>query len=470
MPVCSIPVLPVPAAEFDERLIDRNNRPVPRYTSYPTLDRFSESFDYGDYLQAIAGLRTRGVMQPLSLHLRIPFCASSCHFCTRQRVIDRSQARAELYLEYLKKEITLQGQLFAGINRVSQLHLGGGTPSALDERQLAGLLDHVLRWFQLARRDEGVYSIEVDPRTVTPASVRGLRALGLNQVIFGVQDLDPAVLAAVNRPQDADAVLAAIAAAHDAGFDAVAVELQVGLPRQDAAGLRATLARLDTVRPDRIAILEYEHAPHIHRNQRRIDARELPDGTQRREMLALCLQWLQEAGYVHIGLEQFALPSDALARAQLQGRLQRNLLGYSSQAEMEMVACGLAAVGAVGATYSQNVKTLDAYYNRLDRDTLPIGRGLRLGMDEMLRRLIIQVLLCHFSLSMRAIEQAWPIGFAEYFARELEALRAMQDEGLVTLEGDWLNVSAKGRLSIRQVCAVFDRHYDGSKALAAGIY
>src|SRR5690606_14810436 len=141
-PVCSIPVSAVPVAEFDERLIDRNSRPVPRYTSYPTLDRFSESFDYGDYLQAIAGLRARGVMQPLSLHLRIPFCASSCHFCTRQRVIDRSRARAELYLEYLKKEITLQGQLFVGMNRVNQLHLGGGTPSALDERQLAGLLDH----------------------------------------------------------------------------------------------------------------------------------------------------------------------------------------------------------------------------------------------------------------------------------------------------------------------------------------
>jgi oxygen-independent coproporphyrinogen-3 oxidase len=458
MAVCSLPVSPVPAAGFDEKWIARLDRPGPLYLSYPTADRFSDAFDYGDYLQAVASVRTRGGRHPLSLYLHIPFCETACHCCTRSKIATRDRTRAATYLDYLKQEIEMQGRLFAGINRVEQLYLGGGTPTYLSQAQLEDLLIQVRRWFQLAPDESAEYTIEADPRTVTPERVHGLRELGLNRIVFGVQDFDPEVLAAVNRPQPEQHTLAVIAAARAAGFHSVGIELLCGLPRQTAATMQATLDKVAAARPDRIAVRSYTHLPRLFKGQRRIAEQELPGGAARLDLLSLCIERLTAAGYTYIGMEQFALPEDALAVAQRQGRLHRNFQGYSTHADIDLVACGVSAIGAVGSTYSQNVKTLEAYYSRLDRDALPIARGLRLDMDELLRRLIMRMLMCHFELSITAIEQAWPITFSSYFAFELEQLRVLQEEGLLTLDGEWLNVSARGRLLVRNICMVFDRH------------
>ncbi len=452
--------------QFDGELIGRLNKSGPRYTSYPTADRFSTSFDYRDYLQAVASLRTRGSDKPLSLYVHIPFCDTVCYYCACNKIVTKNRDKAAVYLSYLKREIEMQGRLFTGMNQVEQLHFGGGTPTYLSDSQMSELMAHLRRWFQFAPDSVGEYGIEVDPRTVSRERIFSLRAQGFNRISLGVQDYDPEVQAAVNRVQPEHETQAIIDAARDAGFRSVSIDLIYGLPKQNCETMAHTLAKVIKAAPDRIAIYNYAHLPHLFKPQRRIQAADMPDPDTRLAMLGLCIDTLAAAGYVYIGMDHFARPADDLAVAQVQGRLHRNFQGYSTHADMDMVACGVSAISAVAATYSQNVKSLDAYYDLIDRNELPVERGIRLTMDDALRRTIIQMLMCQFELSRQAIEQAYPIGFADYFAEELVRLRAMEADGLVVLEPDWITVTPKGRLLVRNVCMVFDR-YLGQGAAAA---
>jgi oxygen-independent coproporphyrinogen-3 oxidase len=459
----AVPATPVhppfqPMVAFDAGLIARLSRNGPRYTSYPTADRFTESFGYRDFLHAVADVRTRGGGKPLSLYVHIPFCDSVCYYCACNKIVTKNRAKAATYLGYLKRETEMQGRLFAGINEVEQLHFGGGTPTYLSDAQMDDLMAHLRRCFRFAPDAVGEYSIEVDPRTVSAGRVHDLRRQGFNRISLGVQDFDPDVQRAVNRIQPEADTRAIIAAARAAGFRSVSIDLIYGLPKQTPATMGATLHKVIDAAPDRIAVYHYAHLPHLFKPQRRIDEADMPAGDTKLAMLQLCIERLTAAGYVYIGMDHFARPDDDLAVAQMQGRLHRNFQGYSTHADTDLVACGVSAISAVGATYSQNVKTLDAYYDALDRNELPVARGVRLSMDDLLRRSVIQKLMCQFELSTASIELAFPIVFHTYFARELAQLAALERDGLVELGPDWISVTLKGRLLIRNVCMVFDRY------------
>jgi len=450
--------------EFDAALLARLARSGPRYTSYPTADRFGEGFGYRDYLQAVADLRTRHTAKPLSLYLHIPFCDTVCYYCACNKIVTKNRDKAATYLDYLKREIALQGRLFTGMNAVEQLHLGGGTPTYLSDAQMDDLMAHLRRCFDFAPDAAGEYAIEVDPRTVSAARVHSLRRQGFNRISLGVQDFDPDVQRAVNRIQPEEETRAIIDAARAADFRSVSIDLIYGLPLQTPSSMRATLDKVVAAAPDRIAVYHYAHLPHLFKPQRRILEADLPDSAAKLAMLQLCIERLGAAGYVYIGMDHFARPDDDLAVAQAQGRLHRNFQGYSTHADADLVACGVSAIGAVGATYAQNVKTLDAYYERLDRNELPVARGVRLSMDDLLRRSVIQRLMCQFELSIAAIEMAFPIAFREYFAREMAALGELARDGLVEIEDGWISVTRKGRLLVRNVCMVFDRYLDPAAA------
>ena len=446
----------VPSVEFDATLIRKLNQLGPRYTSYPTADRFTDAFGYGDYLQAVASVRARGGRNPLSLYLHIPFCDTVCYYCGCNKIVTKDRGKAVIYLSYLKREVEMQGKLFAGMNRIEQLHFGGGTPTYLSDAQMDDLMAHLRRWFQFAPDDVGEYSIEVDPRTVSVERVHNLRAQGFNRISLGVQDFDPDVQKAVNRIQPEEETLEVINAAREAQFRSISIDLIYGLPKQNVITMSQTLAKVIAADPDRIAIYNYAHMPHLFKPQRRIAEDELPSSDTKLDMLFLCIKRLTEAGYVYIGMDHFAKPTDELAVAQQQGRLHRNFQGYSTHSESDLVSCGVSAISSVGATYSQNVKTLDAYYDHIDKNELPITRGLKLNMDDAIRRAIIQMLMCNFELSIAAIELAYPITFATYFAAEQEKLQEMVADGLLTMDAEWLTVTLKGRLLIRNICMVFD--------------
>ncbi len=442
--------------EVDLELIRRLDCNGPRYTSYPTADRFVEAFGPEAYASWAARRNIGGINRPLSLYVHLPFCRDICYYCACNKIVTRDAGKAARYLDYLGREIAMQAALFRDDPRVCQMHWGGGTPTFYNVAELRALWRTLADHFEFAR--DGEYAIEVDPRTVDSDAIAALREMGFNRVSFGVQDFDRRVQVAVHRLQSEEQTLGAIEAARRAGFSSINVDLIYGLPKQTQMSFDSTLARVVVARPDRIALYNYAHLPTLFRSQRRIIQADLPSPDVKLKLLVLATQRLGEAGYVYIGMDHFALPVDALAVAQRQGRLRRGFQGYSVGADCDLVGLGVSAIGAVGPTYSQNHRALEDYYDSLDRGELPIMRGIELTADDLLRRAVIQALMCHFSLSKESISIAYLIDFDRYFAAELEELRELEQLGLLTIESGWLSVTAKGRLLIRNICMVFDRY------------
>ncbi|MEW6312838.1 MAG: oxygen-independent coproporphyrinogen III oxidase [Pseudomonadota bacterium] len=440
----------------DLELIRKLDRSGPRYTSYPTADRFVEAFDAEAYKSWAAKRNIGGIKRPLSLYVHIPFCNTLCFYCACNKVITKDKSKADVYLQYLKKEIAMQSELFKDDPEVTQLHWGGGTPTFLSDEQMRELMGAIRSHFRLV--EDGEYSIEIDPRKVTVDTINLLAELGFNRLSLGVQDFDPAVQKAVNRIQSEEETLAVFDAARKAGFKSISIDLIYGLPKQNIIGFNRTLDRILAVQPDRLAMYNYAHLPTLFKPQRRINEAELPSAEAKLQILGMAIKRMTDAGYVYIGMDHFSKPDDELAVAQRQGRLHRNFQGYSTHADCDMVSLGVTAIGKIGPTYSQNFRELEDYYDRLDRGILPIMRGLELSADDLARRAIIQALMCHFGVFKQSIEIAYLLKFDEYFAQELKDLHEMVKDGLVDLEGDWINVTPKGRLLLRNVCMVFDKY------------
>ncbi len=445
-----------PTLEFDSEVVRRFDGNGPRYTSYPTADRFVDTFGFEAYRAAVGRRNTGGIQRQLSLYVHLPFCRDICYYCACNKIVTRDRAKAEEYLRYLDKEIALQANLFRDDSRVVQMHWGGGTPTYHNVETLRGLFTRIVDWFELA--PEGDYSIEVDPRTVDAFAMDKLRCIGFNRVSFGVQDFDHQVQMAVHRLQSVEQTRAAIDAARRSGFRSINLDLIYGLPKQTLESFDRTLFLVIEARPDRIALYNYAHQPAVFAPQRRIPDADLPLPEVKVELLSLAIRRLGAAGYIHIGMDHFALPGDALAVAQRHGRLHRGFQGYSAGPDCDLVGLGVSAIGAVGPTYSQNFRALEDYYERLDRGELPIMRGIELTPDDLVRRAVIQALMCRFVLCKEAIGIAHLISFEDYFAAEIDALREFEESGLIESDGSWLTVTPRGRFLIRGICMVFDRH------------
>lgn len=444
-------------------LLQRFDIPGPRYTSYPTADRFVEAFTAADYGQALAQRRAGPsvLALPLSLYVHIPFCESLCYYCACNKIITKHHNRAASYLRYLGREIDLHTDQLGRGQTVTQLHLGGGTPTFLSDDELKELMDMLRRSFTLA--PGGEYSIEIDPRTVNATRLRNLADLGFNRLSFGVQDFDPDVQKAVHRVQPFEQVSELMVQAREVGFDSINVDLIYGLPRQTPESFARTLAQVVQLKPDRIALYAYAHLPERFKPQRRIVSADLPGAAAKVAMLTQSLAAFMAAGYVYIGMDHFALPNDALAVAKRQGRLHRNFQGYSTQPDCDLIGLGVSAIGRIGATYSQNAKTMEEYCDHLDQGRLPVVRGLALNRDDLARRAVIMALMCQGQVLFESIELAWLLDFRSYFAGEMEQLRDLADAGLVLLDESGIQVTAQGWFFVRAVAMVFDRYLQADR-------
>jgi len=435
-------------------LVARYDRSGPRYTSYPPATAFDAGFGESDYRGAAAASNEHLPSRPLSLYFHIPFCSTVCYYCACNKIITANRSRAVPYLAALEQELALQGQLFDSDRLVEQLHWGGGTPTFLSREQMSGLMDATRRHFRLRDDDGGEYSIEIDPRTVTADDMGLLRGLGFNRVSLGVQDFDPQVQKAVNRIQSEEQTLEVMAAAREQGFHSIGVDLIYGLPFQSATSFSVTLEKIISACPDRIAVFNYAHLPERFKVQRQIDERALPPPEEKLRILALTIDRLQGAGYVYIGMDHFARPDDALARALADGSLQRNFQGFSSHGQCDLVAMGITAIGRVGDCYSQNLRDVDAYGDAVGAGRLPVQRGLVLDADDRLRARVIADLICHGAVYKSDVAD----DFDGYFASELAALAPMEADGLVDVDGEAIRVLEPGRLLIRNICMVFDAY------------
>ena len=442
--------------EFDRELIAGLPSSGPRYTSYPTADRFHGGFREKEYLEALHLRGADASNKPLSLYIHIPFCNTICYYCGCNKIITKDKGRADAYIEYLEKEMKLLAPHLGGRHQLAQLHFGGGTPTFLSDNQLERVFEMIRKYFQLI--PDGEYSIEIDPRKVSRETVLKLGRLGFNRMSVGIQDFDPKVQAAVNRIQSYEETKEVIDAAREAGFKSVSVDLIYGLPYQTSESIKTTIDTVLSLDPDRLALYHYAHLPHVFKPQRRIDTAAVPGSEEKLDMLQYCVQTLTERGYVFIGMDHFAKPDDELSVALEKGLLQRNFQGYSTYADCDLVAIGVSSIGKIGNTYSQNERDIDAYYAAIDEGRLPVMRGYQLNQDDILRRNIIQDLMCRFALDYRVYEDISGTPFDRYFKDELADLEKLADLGLVSLNKQGLTVTPKGRFLIRNIAMVFDYH------------
>jgi oxygen-independent coproporphyrinogen-3 oxidase len=457
----------VPASPADvrsiltEEFLRKFDTPGPRYTSYPTADRFTESFGPAQTVEVLAQLRDSSAAAPLSLYVHIPFCEQLCYYCGCNKIITKHHERAAQYLDVLEAELALVVQSLGTGRPVSQLHFGGGSPTFLSDDELTRVMRSIGSAFRLTPNSE--VSIEVDPRTVTPQRLAHFRGLGFNRLSFGVQDFDPDVQKAVHREQSFEMVRDLMHSARELGYASINADLIYGLPKQTPQSFARTVQQIGELRPDRIALYAYAHLPERFKPQRRINESELPEPTQRITMLGDAITGFLARDYDYIGMDHFALPQDSLAVAKREGRLHRNFQGYSTQPDCDLVALGVSSIGRVGSAYYQNAKTLPEYYESIDQGRLPVVRGYALDRDDELRREVIMSLMCQGRLEFDAIEREHGIEVCRYFERELVALRGMADSGLVELQDRAVQVTTAGWFLVRAIAMVFDRHLQAAQ-------
>ncbi len=447
---------PLPADE-ELALATRYACEGPRYTSYPTAPQFRQDFPLDQYLawQARDGDHKRA---PLSLYVHIPFCHDICYYCGCNKVVTRRKGTAARYLERLRREIELQSALVGNRRPVTQLHWGGGTPTYLENAEITELMHLLASHFRLLDKGYREYAIEIDPRTVSFGTIALLKGVGFNRISLGIQDFDPRVQQAVNRIQPYADVAALVDCIRANQFRSLSFDLIYGLPHQDRETMAETLRKVNSLRPDRIACYNYAHLPERFSSQRAIDRLTLPEPHEKLVLQQMISHTLQEAGYVHIGMDHYVLPGDELALALGEGRLQRNFQGYSLRLADDTLGLGASAISQIGDFYLQNEREVEAYQRRLDAGELPFSRGCKLGPDDRLRRYIIMGLICDMRLDMNDCNRQFGIDFRQRFGRELESLEGMARDGLLELGADEIVVTRRGRPFLRNICMPFDAY------------
>ena len=435
-------------------LIRKYSVPGPRYTSYPPATQFSADLAALDPEGALRADNVPGA-GPLSLYFHLPFCETRCWFCGCNTVITRRRDAAAEYVDALAREVRLTAEWMDVTRPVTQVHLGGGTPTFLPPEQLRRLGELIHGAFRLAPEVE--FSVEVDPRRLTEAHVSALRDIGANRASLGVQDTDPRVQLAIHRVQPAELNRQACAWLRAAGFGSFNIDLIFGLPYQHAAGFARTLREVLALGPDRLSVFSYAHVPWLKPAQKILEQQSpLPSAEEKLAMFAVAHECLTAAGFVDIGLDHFARPGDALAVAQRAGTLHRNFQGYTTCADASLYGFGLSAISATADTYRQNHREFAAWRTALEAGALPIERGLRLRAEERRHRTIILRLMCDRRLDYAALSHELGLDFTTAYAAELAGLEDLRADGLVRLVAGGLEVTPVGQPLLRVIAMRFD--------------
>jgi oxygen-independent coproporphyrinogen III oxidase len=436
------------------KLISKYNRTGPRYTSYPTALLLEPVKDQQTVEQTLSwAAKSR---KDISLYIHLPFCRSLCWYCGCNKVISRNSKDADTYLDYLQKDFERTRKFIPSRHSVTQVHLGGGTPTFLSPEQLMRLKLMMEEYFNLDPAAE--CSVEMDPRYLSKAQIQVLRGIGFNRASIGVQDLNEEVQKAIHRIQPYDLNKQVVKWLREAEFTSINMDLIYGLPEQNLTRFADTLQKVVAMKPERLAIYNYAHLPDMFPSQRLIDESKLPDAAEKIEMLTYTIDYLRSAGYVYIGMDHFALPTDELSVALQDGTLQRNFQGYSTRSGTETWAFGASAISQIGPFMTQRHKLLEDYYKALDENRIPIQKSYLLNSDDLLRRDVIMKLMCGLQLKWEELDETYQIFSTEYFSEEIDALSELEADGLVICGEKGIVVTEKGRLFLRNIAMVFDAY------------
>lgn len=442
-------------------LIEKYDRPGPRYTSYPTVPYWTRGFSSSDYAAKLDEAGRRGDDAPLSLYFHLPFCESMCSYCGCNVVIAHNPERHVEYVDVLCQEIDLVCARLGNRRSVLQLHYGGGTPTYLSEALLCRIWAKITDNFVIL--DDAEVAVEIDPVVTTPEKVALLREMGFNRLSMGVQDFNPQVQEAVGRIQTVERTAMMVNAVRSLGFSGINFDLIYGLPYQDHAAMAHTIAEVITLGPDRVALYSYAHVPHLRPHQKRLDEMPRLNGIEKWELFDLSRAQLQGEGYVAIGMDHFARRDDELAIAQHNGTLSRNFQGYTVKPCDDIIAFGITGISDVCGAYSQNMRPLPTYYKAIRSGQLPTVRGCVLSSDDLLRRAAITRLMCHNRLDIDAITAEFQVS-PDYFDASLAKLAPLMDDALVEVDGQIVTVTELGTTFIRNIAMAFDAYLDETEA------
>jgi len=441
---------------LDVETIKKYDATGPRYTSYPTELEFREGIDANDY--QVAAQEGNGAFLPrdISLYFHLPFCRHLCYYCGCNKIVTNDQQMPNEYLEYLFEEIRMHGESTDWDRKVRQLYLGGGTPTYYSADQIEQLMNQVHRYFSLVSDDDRDYTIEIDPRTVGYQYLLHMLRLGFNRISLGVQDFNPQVQKAVNRFQPESKTRELILQARSLGFQSINIDLIFGLPLQSQHSFGTTLDQIIDSAPDRISVYSYTHLPEMFPAQKSINELDLPSTQEKIALYQLTMAKLQEAGYLHIGMDHFARPGDSLAIAQSQQSLHRNFQGYTTYQNCDLLGIGASAIGSFDAFYYQNAPDLDNYYRLIEEKQLPIVKGVHLSLDDSIRKAIISQIMCEGMIDKNHIQQHFGIVFDEYFDSELSELNQLIDDKLIEVNEQLISVTPEGQFFLRNIAMIFD--------------
>lgn len=440
-------------------LLRKYDRPGPRYTSYPTAPVWSNEIGAEQYIAALQATSAKKDL-PLALYCHIPFCRKRCYYCGCNTVITNNPDRVDKYVADLALEIINTSEHLGERRNVSQLHLGGGTPTFVDCRGLEIVLKVIDDRFKFIAGAEK--SIEVDPRVTTDEQLAFLASVGFNRISIGTQDFDPAVQEAIGRIQSYDRVQHIIEKVRTMSFRGINIDLIYGLPRQSVDSFKTTLAKSISLRPDRVALYSFAYLPQNMANQMAIKSEELPTTEVKYQLFATAVEEFTKAGYRQIGMDHFALPDDELALAQKDGRLHRNFMGYTVQTAPEMIGFGMSAIGYVNDSFFQNHSKLDSYETAIREKRFAIYRGMNLTKDDLIRQYVISQLMCNFRLHYQAVESLFAVKYDEYFCNEHQNLNIFLDDNLMTADENGLQITPVGRTFVRNIAMTFDAYLDGN--------
>ncbi|NLV00570.1 oxygen-independent coproporphyrinogen III oxidase [Marinomonas sp. UCMA 3892] len=447
---------------WDSSLIAKYDLSGPRYTSYPTAPQFDSSISK---IALIDKMLTPSEA-PLSLYFHIPFCAHLCYYCACNKIVTKQYDKGAEYVELLGEEMRLRSLMLDHSREVTQLHFGGGTPTFLTEELIEVLFENIQQHFNLINDGTQDYSIEIDPREISRSKLELLTKKGINRISIGVQDFDIKVQEAIHRVQPVQMVTDLVTDARELGIKSINFDLIYGLPYQSIEGFRETLAQVIALSPERISLFNYAHLPDRFRAQRRISGDSLPISSMKLNLLKMSIEYLIAAGYDYIGMDHFAKPTDSLAIAQKQGKLQRNFQGYTTHAGTDLVAFGVSAISDLNGVYIQNHTDLSIYRSSIERGQLAIAKGYISDLDDRIRHQVIMTLISQFELNTATIEQKYNIRFFEYFSEEMENLTPMTKDGMLDIDRSGMQttikVTERGRLLIRCICMVFDKYLNGT--------
>lgn len=436
-------------------LLEKYNRPGPRYTSYPTAPEWDDQFDAKDFIQVVEDADREQTPSPVSLYVHLPFCQSLCLFCGCNVVINKNKGVATPYLASLKKEIDWISASVSRDRPVEQLHWGGGTPTYLSSEQITELFNYLNDRFTISSTAE--LGIEIDPRATTDDQCRVLKGLGFNRISMGVQDFNPEVQKTIRRVQPFEMTKGLFDVCRDLGFESINIDLIYGLPHQTTGSFVDTVEKLLQINPDRIALFSYAHVPWMKKQQGSF-AGHLPEGREKLRIFSLATQMLIDAGYRYIGMDHFARPDDELCRAQDNRTLHRNFQGYTTRGGCDLYGMGVSSISAVGDIYAQNWRDLPRYYAAIENDHWPTMRGIRVTPEDKLRRSVINRILCHCLVVKPEVEEEYGVNFDQHFAAELESLEELEGDGLVSVSQDTIGVTPLGRIFIRNIAMAFDSY------------